>query len=133
MLRDNYLTTLLIPCFTLLLACGTTIEFPTSSLVPAADIEAKTSTDKFGNHIIEIKTEHLADPQRLSPPRSIYVVWADTKENGLVNLGQLHSESGDKAELEASTPFEPVTLFITAEDKGAVEIPTGVEISRVEL
>ena len=87
-------------------SCSSTVEFPKSNIVPAAKIEVKSDTDDFGNNTFDFKVEHLASAERLSPPKSVYVVWAETESNGVINLGQIQTDAEDKAEFHASTPFK---------------------------
>ena len=95
-------------CLALLIftSCGSTIEFPKSSVVPGAKITVKTETDSYDNNVFTFKVENLAAAERLSPPKAVYIVWAETEDNGLLNLGKLKTEAGDKAELRTLTPFE---------------------------
>lgn len=117
----------------LVTSCSSTIEFPKSDTVPAAHIEVKVETDSYDNNVMTFKIEHLASPERLSPPKSVYVVWAETAGNGVVNLGKLKTEAGDKAELRTLTPFDVNEVFITAEDDSMIRYPAGIEIGRVVI
>lgn len=117
----------------LLTSCGSSATFPTSVITPAAEIVAKTKTDKNKNTIIEVTAKNLASAERLSPPRSSYVVWITTEDNGTKNLGQLNSKNGSKAVLKATTPFKVKEIYITAEDQGNISFPAGIEISRTSL
>jgi len=114
-------------------SCGSTIEFPKSSVVPAAKIEVKAETDSYDNNVFTFKVEHLANAERLSPPKSVYIAWAETEDNGVINLGKLKTEAGDKAELRTSTPFNVTEIFITAENEALLKVPAGIEIGRVSL
>jgi hypothetical protein len=117
----------------LLTSCGSSATFPTSVITPAAEIVAKTKTDKNKNTIIEVTAKNLASAERLSPPRTSYVVWISTEDNGTKNLGQLNSKNGSKAVLKATTPFKVKEIYITAEDQGNISFPAGIEISRTSL
>lgn len=109
-------------------ACSKKIRFATSTVVPAAEGYVKIKKDDNKNYAITVVISNLADAKRLQPSRSVYVVWIDTKHNGLKNLGQLRSSSsffskGLEGTLNALTPFEPKRLFVTAEDKANVDEP----------
>lgn len=117
----------------LLTSCVSSATFPTSVITPAAEIVAKTKTDKNKNTIIEVTAKNLASAERLSPPRASYVVWISTEDNGTKNLGQLNSKNGRKAVLKATTPFKVKEIYITAEDQGNISFPAGIEISRTSL
>jgi hypothetical protein len=51
----------------LLSSYGSTTKFPTSNITPAAEIVAKTKTDKNKNTVIEVIAKNLASADRLSP------------------------------------------------------------------
>lgn len=116
-----------------MVACGTTVKLPVSNVVPAAVITAKKKTDKNNNIEISVSASNLASPERLSPSRKIYVVWITTKESGIKNIGQLENKNAKKASLTTVSSFEPVEIFITAEDDGNATYPTGTEISRARF
>jgi hypothetical protein len=93
----------------------------------------KSSKDDNGNSKLTLKAKYLTSPERLTPARSVYIVWLQTKDNGLINLGQLETDSSSKASFETITPYEPNEVFITAEDNAALKYPTGQEITRAKL
>lgn len=133
-MKFNTINTILILASAVVLAgCGSTYEFPKSIVAPAAEIEAKADQDSYDNNVFTLKVQHLASPERLNPPKSVYVVWAETDGHGVINLGKLKTEAGDKAELRTSTPFPVTELFITAENDALVRVPAGIEIARVEV
>ncbi len=114
----------------LLTSCNSTTKFPVSSVTPAAVITAKVKKDKSNNSAISITAKNLASAERLSPPKSIYVVWITTSDNGVKNIGQLKGKNEKSATLETLTSFDPIEIIITAEDNGSVSYPAGIEISR---
>jgi len=111
-------------------ATTTTIKFPVSTVAPAAEITATKKKDKNNNFVISITANYLASVERLTPPKKTYVVWISTKDNGLKNIGRLKNENAKKSTLETLSAFDPVEIFITAEDDGNISYPTGAEISR---
>lgn len=112
-------------------SCATSsVQFPVSSMVPAADIKASKKKDNNNNYDIKVTAEHLANPNRLVPPKNFYVVWVVTESNGVKNVGQLIQKGSKKVELTTTTPFTVKEIFITAEDRGDVTIPSGKEITR---
>lgn len=122
--------TIFIISFLVLASCSSTLKLPVSNKTPAAVITVKQKKDKNENYTLIITAENLASAQRLSPPRETYVVWVETAQNGLKNVGQLNPENGKEATLETVSAFEPVEIIITAEDEGNISIPTGTEITR---
>jgi len=124
---------LLIILIFLATSCVTTVKFPISTIEPAAEITAKINKDNQNNYIIQITANYMASVERLSPPKSTYVVWIVTKENGIKNIGLLKSENAKKINFKTLSAFEPYEIFITAEDEGTISSPSGIEISRVVL
>jgi hypothetical protein len=61
------------------------------------------------------------------------VVWITTEENGLKNIGQLQNQNAKKSSYKTISAFEPVEVFITAEDVGNISNPEGYEISRTSF
>jgi hypothetical protein len=117
----------------LVTSCANSAKFPVSSSVPAADITAQKKQDKNNNFSIEVTAKNLADARRLNPPRNNYSVWIVT-DNGLIkNIGQLSNRNARTAVLKAVTPFNVKELFITAEDQGDLNYPSGTEISRTRF
>lgn len=114
--------------FVTLASCSKTVRFQTSTVVPAAIATIKLSKDDNKNNRIAMTVTNLADPSRLSPPRKTFVVWMQTKSNGIKNIGQLISEtsyfsSARKATLTTTTPFKPIKFFVTAEDNVNIQYP----------
>ncbi len=114
-------------------SCSSKVKFPISNVTPGAEITVKKSKDDNGNSKLTLKAKYLTSPERLSPSKSFYLVWLQTKSNGLLNLGKLDTDSSSKATFETITPFEADEIFITAEDDAALKYPTGQEISRAKL
>jgi hypothetical protein len=117
----------------ILSSCATSVKFPISSVIPAADIVASVSKDNNGNTKITIKAKNLAAVERLIPPKSAYVVWIETERDGVKNIGKLLNKNAQATGLETLTPFKFSEVFITAEDFADAAFPAGVEISRTRL
>lgn len=114
---------LVISCFIILSAssCAKTIHFSPSVVVPAATGSVKVKKDQNSNYSVEVSLMNLAPSNKLTPSRETYVVWVDTKSNGVKNIGQVNTSTGLfskklKADLTANLPFKPKQVFITAED-----------------
>lgn len=114
-------------------ACSSVSKFPVSNVTPAAEITAKIKKDNNNNYLISIVAINLASVERLAPPMKTYVVWLQTNNNGLKNVGQLNNKNAKKATLETLSPFEPEEIFITAENAGDLSYPEGIEISRTTV
>ena len=107
----------------LLFSCSSTTQFPVSDTVPGAHIEAKLSEDENDNTEIEITADHLANPERLSPSKNLYVVWVVTETGMVKNVGKLIQDGRKKVKLDVLTPFKVKEIFITAEEDGNVTKP----------
>jgi len=111
-----------------LTACSSKHEFLTSDVVPAARGYVKVKKDDNQNYFIHLNLEYLAESDRLNPPRETYVVWLETKQEVSKNLGQINntkkSEAKNlKASFETVNTFDPVRIYITAEDDAATSYP----------
>jgi hypothetical protein len=120
----------IIGAIALMTSCASTVKFPVSSTVPAADITAKKKQDKNKNYVIELTAYNLAEASRLNPPKNNYSVWIITSDGVTKNVGQLTNKNAKKATLETTTPFDVKEIFITAEEQGNLNYPSGTEISR---
>lgn len=127
------LKSLFVPVLLFSFSCAKTVKFPVSSSAPAADISVTKKQDANKNYIIEVKGQNLASPDRLTPKKHNYSVWIVTVDGETKNLGQLINKNGESVALKATTPFNAKEIFITAEDRGDVSYPSGVEISRTSL
>lgn len=104
------------------------VSFNTSTVVPGAEGTVKVKKDKNGNFNIDIDIVNLAKPSSLTPAKKSYVVWIETQEKGVKNIGQINSSSSlfsktKKASINTSSPHKPVRIFVSAEDDGSVEEP----------
>jgi hypothetical protein len=113
----------------LLSACARSIAFNSSTVVPAAEGKIMLKKDRNKNNAIKVEIKNLAAPEKLHPPKSTYILWMESADSGLKNLGQLKTSTGFfggalKASLQTVTSFQPVRFFITAEDNANPLYPT---------
>jgi hypothetical protein len=104
-------------------ACANKLVFPASPAVPAADARAKIQLDDNGNAQVTLTVKHLAAPERLFPPRSVYVVWIQPAGEAGTNLGALRPDDDLEGRIVGVTPFTRFRLVITAEDDALVRTP----------
>lgn len=123
----------IIGAVTLMTSCASTTEFPVSNKVPAADITAKTKKQGKPNYLVTITAKNLAASERLDPSKSIYVIWAISDSGVTRNVGHFTQKNGEKSTYKASFPYQPVEIFITAEDEEGICEPEGIEITRTKL
>lgn len=116
----NYKIILTVLVLIFITSCGTKVNFPVSRVAPGADITAKVKKDGNDNYKIDLRAENLTSPDRLDPPKQMYVVWIETAR-GTKNIGKLNMSSSmlsstKKGSLSTTTAFEPKRIIITAED-----------------
>ena len=109
-------------------ACSRKASFQTSSIVPAAKGSVKVKKDKNSNYQIKISLTNLAESKRLQPSKETYVVWLQTDNNLIKNIGQINSSTGFlssklKASFQTVSSFKPNKIFITAEDDATIQYP----------
>jgi hypothetical protein len=109
-------------------SCARKISFQTSTVVPAAEGTVKVKNDKNDNYRISLAISNLAEPKRLQPAKNTYVIWMDTDNNRIKNIGQINTSTGFlssklKASFETVSSFKPIKIFITAEDDAAIQYP----------
>ena len=109
------------------------IRFQTSTVVPAARGYVKVNKDHNNNFHIQISISDLSEVHRLQPTKETYVVWMVTDQEISKNIGQLNSSKSFlskklKATFETVSSFNPVKIFITAEDNADIQYPgmTGI-------
>lgn len=127
-IRRVLLTMLTIISFASFTSCSQKIAFQNSTVVPAAQGIVTIKKDNNKNYAIKIKISNLAEVQRLQPAKNVYVVWIETEENRIKNIGQIKSNTGFissklKASFETVTSFQPTKVFITAEENQDVIYP----------
>lgn len=98
----------------------------TSPALPSVEGRAKFSVTVNDNTTIELSVKHLPRPERLSPPASNYVVWLRaTKEAAAQSVGALVVDKDLNGKIITETALHSFDLFITAEDSGQVQYPSG--------
>jgi len=117
---------------TLLLLSFTTyvkkIMFLASAVVPAARGQVTIKKDRNENYVLKIKIDDLVEVKTLEPLKNMYIVWMETEELMVKNMGQIISDtrcisSKLKASFETVTAFRPTKIFITAEDNAEIQYP----------
>ncbi|GAB4035336.1 hypothetical protein [Spirosoma jeollabukense] len=107
-------------------SCTPKMTFTTSTIVPSATGEVKVKKDKNKNYIIDVNVINLAEPQKLTPAKTTYLVWMESRESRTKKLGQIMPASKLlKASLSATATDEPTDIFITAEDNVDIQYPDG--------
>jgi hypothetical protein len=99
------------------------IPFIQSSVVPSAKGYVKINTDRNNNIIIKINIKYMAEIDRLDPAMKTYVVWMVTDRETTVNIGRINSSKKLNVSFEAVTSFQPIKIFITAEENESTQVP----------
>lgn len=120
-------------------ACNTSkMAFQNSTIVPAARGNVHVKKDRNQNYTIDVSVQNLAEPQRLTPARDLYLVWMESDRRTTKKLGQINTSSGTfskalKASLTATAIDKPYRVFITAENNADVSYPTGTVVLTTSL
>ncbi len=109
-------------------ACAQKITFLNSAVVPSAEGTITIKKGKNNNYNIDLDVKRLAEPGRLTPPKTVYVVWMETAERGVQNIGQLSTSTSTfsnmlSSSLKTVSPHKPTGFFITAEDDAKGNYP----------
>lgn len=118
-------------------SCSNKVPFKTSSVVPAAKGTVKIKSGKNNNYVIKIELSDLAKPERLQPPRNVYVVWMATTSNATKNIGQIETSTSFLSKqltssFETISPIKPTKIFITAEENANIQYPMGQVVLTTE-
>jgi hypothetical protein len=107
-------------------SCAQKVSFAVSTVTPAAKGTVRVKSDSNKNYRIKIHIVDLAEPSRLSPSKSAYVVWMVSDDNTPRNIGQIKTSKAFlsnklKADFESVTVEKPGKIFITAENDPGVQ------------
>lgn len=97
-----------------------------TGITPAAQGVIDTGNDQNGNTQVDVKVEHLAKSESLTPAKQGYLVWIQPKGKQPELLGQLAVGDDLKGELKATTPYKDFDVLVTAEDNLRAEAPSGM-------
>jgi hypothetical protein len=129
-MRTNTILLFLVGIMTIFLiaSCSQKIAFQSSSVVPAAEGTVKIKKDNHENYTIKIELINLTTPDRLQPPMNTYVVWMESDQAYVKNIGQINSSTNFlsnrlKSSFETVSSIKPTKIFITAENDGTVQYP----------
>jgi hypothetical protein len=101
-----------------------------ATIVPAAAGDLDVGNDKNGNKEVKVNVRHLAKPEGLTPPKTVYVVWFQQPGGNPERAGLLKVNSKLEGSFETTTPYKAFDLSITAEDDPTIKSPSGPEVLR---
>src|SRR3981081_2038320 len=90
----------------------------------AAVAKSHLDNDKNGNLKLKLKVYHLAKPTSLTPAKQTFVVWTQARGKDSQNLGVLKVNDKLEGSFEGTVPNEDFDVFITAEDRPTVRVPS---------
>ncbi|PKP41437.1 MAG: hypothetical protein CVT93_08435 [Bacteroidetes bacterium HGW-Bacteroidetes-10] len=107
-------------------SCAQKVNFLISTVTPAAKGTVRVKSDSNKNYRIKIHIGNLAEPSRLNPSKTAYVVWMVSGENAPKNIGQIKTSTAFlstklKADFESVSVEKPNKIFITAENDPGVQ------------
>ena len=110
-------------------------KFPmtAATIVPGARGVVDIDKDKNGNTRVNMEVRFLANPESLTPPATVYVVWLQEKDGSPDNQGQLKVDKKLKANFKTITPAKSFDLFVTAERDSTIKAPSGAEVLRAAI
>lgn len=104
-----------------------------SSTVPAASGSVGVSAGDNEDNDLSIQVENLADPSKLSPGASAYVVWVAPVGDAAQNVGSLQVD-GRTGSLSTVTPLlHDFIVSITPEIEAQAVAPSGPEVLSVTV
>jgi hypothetical protein len=101
--------------------------------VPAARGNVDVGRDKNGNTKVEIEVEHLATPENLTPPKTVYIVWFQERGADAQNQGALKPNKKLKANFKSITPMKAFDVIVSAESDPNAKTPSGLEVLRASV
>jgi hypothetical protein len=115
-------------------ASGRAVALVASKAVPAATGTVEVRQGENDNRKLKVTVDHLAPPDRLTPPASVYVVWTKALTGGKeTNVGALHVDRNLRGELETTTPLRSSHVLVTAESSPTVEAPSGAAVLQADV
>jgi hypothetical protein len=94
--------------------------------LPAAQARVKFAKTDNGNISIYLMVKYMAEPHKLQPPASVYVAWVRADQDSTPqNVGAIKVNGHRNGDLKTDTPLQVFELFVTAENDGQVQTPTG--------
>jgi hypothetical protein len=98
----------------------------------------KIKKNRNNNYNIDLNVMRLESPERLNPPKEIYVVWMTAEGSKAKNIGQIKTSrrlfsSTLRSSLKTVSTTQPIGFFITSEDDGNIKYPNGQVVLRTQV
>lgn len=117
----------------LLLVCsmwGREDRMHSSTVTPAAEGKIVTSADRSGNTKVHVTVHHLADPSKLAPAQTAYIVWIQPRGEQAQMAGKLRVNEDLDGTLDTVVPYKDFDVIITAETQDKPDMPSSMEVLR---
>ena len=114
-------------------AMAADLPMTASQAFPAAMGKVSFHHDRNKNTSFTVHTKHLARPDALTPAKSVYVVWVQPRGQDPQNAGTLSVNENLEGSLSGTTPAQVFDVYVTAEDSGNVQHPSGPEVLRTTV
>jgi hypothetical protein len=132
-MRKIYLVCLALALFCSLAVAAKKFPMTAASIVPSARGTVDVDKDKNGNIRVNMTVEYLANPENLTPPAAVYVIWFQDKGGSPENEGQLKVDKKLGASFKTVTPSKSFDLFVTGERDAGAKAPSGPEVLRAAV
>lgn len=95
--------------------------------IPAAESTVTVGKSANGNTTFDLEVKHLAQPARVDPSATVYVVWlrGNDASRSSQNMGALKVDQDLNGSYSGVTPLREFELFVTVEPTATVTSPTG--------
>jgi outer membrane protein OmpA-like peptidoglycan-associated protein len=111
---------------------STKVDLKGSDLMPNGGGEAKVQAGT-GATSVEAEIQRMTQPSGLGTEFLTYVLWAVSPDGRHNNLGEILVDKDGKGKLNATTPFQTFSLFVTAEPYFAVRQPSELVVLQNDL
>jgi hypothetical protein len=101
------------------------IALRSSDSIPSAQGRLAVKGTEGPNQVVDLTVKHMAQPNRVKPGATAYVVWLQpdaAKEP--INMGVLSVDKDLNGQLQFKTPFPKFEVFVTAEENPTVQAPS---------
>lgn len=132
-MQRTFVASLLIVCCLVGAALAGDIPLVADPSIPAAAGTIHFEHDKNHNIKFHIDTKHLARPDQLTPPKSVYVVWIQPRGKDPVNAGELTVDNKLDGSFRGTTPYQTFDVFVTAEDSANADHPSGMQLLKATV
>lgn len=117
---------LIVAAAALVSACAGKQTMEGTEVAPAARAEVRTEQTEGSNTKIDMRVKHLAQPEKIMPGATHYVVWV--LPDGMSearNIGSLAVNEDLEAKYETTIPYENFRLMVTPESNRIATAPSG--------